>query len=194
MSAALEPRPPRMTAEEFLAWAAEHEFRGELVSGQVVAMAPERYAHVRAKGLAYRALGDAIARAGLPCEAIVDGMAVRVDPATIYQPDVILRCGEPLDADTVIAPDPVVLVEVLSPSTAVLDTGGKLEGYFRIPSLRHYLILRAGNRSVIHHARETADGPIATRILREPTGSLALDPPGIVLPLVALFDAPPLPG
>jgi Uma2 family endonuclease len=182
-----------MTAEEFLAWALESDFRGELVGGEVVAMAPERYAHGRTKGFAFRALGDAIARAGLPCEAIIDSMAVQVDKATLYQPDVILRCGPPLDDATMIAPDPVVLVEVLSPSTAVLDTGGKLEGYFRIPSVRHYLILRAETRTVIHHARETAEGAIATRILRE-EGTLSLDPPGIVLDLAALFGPPPTPA
>ena len=118
-------------------------------------------------------------------------MAVRVDDTTLYQPDVILRCGPPLHDEDVLVPDPLLLVEVVSPSTARLDSGGKLAGYFRLPTVRHYLILDGRPRVVIHHAREGgggADGPISTRILRE--GSLRLDPPGIAIDVSALF-APP---
>ena len=79
MNAVPQPHPPRMTADEFIAWAIETDFRGELVAGEVVAMAPERYAHGRLKGRAFQALAGAIARAGLGCEAIVDSMAVRVE-------------------------------------------------------------------------------------------------------------------
>ena len=153
-----------MTADAFLAWATETGFRSELVAGEVVAMAPGRYAHAHLKGRAFRAPGNAVARAGPPCEAIVDGMAVRVDEDTLYQPDVILRCGARMAWDTVAVPDPLLLVEVISPSTAVLDTGGKLAGYFRVPSVRHYLILHAEARILIHHARarRTAPSPRAS--------------------------------
>lgn len=189
MNAVPQPHPPRMTAEEFIAWAVEHEFRGELSGGEVVAMAPERHAHARAKGAAFRALGDAVGRAGRPCEVLVDGMAVRVDAETIYQPDVILRCGPPLEDDALEVPDPLLLVEVVSPSTSRLDTGGKLDGYFRVTTVRHYPILSTRTRTAILHTREAAEGPIATRILRD--GTLVLDPPGIVLDVPALFGGPP---
>jgi Uma2 family endonuclease len=129
-----------------------------------------------------------VARAGLPCKAVVDGMAVRVDEGTLYQPDVILRCGARMAWDTVAVPDPLLLVEVVSPSTAVLDTDGKLAGSFRVPSVRHTLILHAEARTLIHHARESSDGPIATRVLR--AGTVAPDPPGIVLDVPALFGGP----
>jgi Uma2 family endonuclease len=184
MTAVPQLRLPRMTADEFIAWAIETGFRGELVGGEVVAIPPERYAHARLKGQAFRVLGDSISRAGLPCEVIVDGMGVQTDDETLYQPDVILRCGPRLQDTVVTVPDPLVLVEVLSPSTAVLDTGGKLDGYFSIPTVRHYLILRAETRTAIHHAR-AEDGTIATRILRE--GAVQLDPPGITLDLADLF-------
>lgn len=183
------PQPSRMTADEFLDWAVATEFRGELAQGEAVAMAPERFVHARTKGTAFRALGDAVARAGLPCDVIIDGMAVRVDELTIYQPDILLRCGAPFDDDAREVPDPLVLVEIVSPSSARLDSGGKLEGYFRIPSVRHYLVLSTRSRSVVHHARATAEGPITTRILRD--GTLSLDPPGLVIELPALFGPPP---
>jgi hypothetical protein len=54
----------------------------------------------------------------------------------------------------------------------------KLADYFRLPSVRHYLMVRAEDRVIIHHARHE-DGSIMTRILRE--GPIPLDPPGITL-------------
>jgi hypothetical protein len=70
-----------MTADEFIAWAmAQPEGdHYELVADQVIGMAPERLVHVRTKQHVFRRLSDAIAAAGLSCEAFVDGMAVRLD-------------------------------------------------------------------------------------------------------------------
>ena len=178
------PRPLRMTADEFLAWAMEQEGRYELASGEVVAMAPERAAHARVKFGAARTLRDAVREHGLPCEVFTDGMAVRVDEGTVYEPDASLRCGTPLDGDAVEFSDPVVVVEVLSPSTRARDAGAKLADYFRLPSVRHYLILRTDTRSAIHHARGE-DGVITTAIVTE--GALRLDRPGIAISLGDVF-------
>jgi Uma2 family endonuclease len=178
------PRPLRMSADEFIPWAMEQEGRFELASGEVVAMAPERAAHNLVKAEVWRALRDAVRDAGLPCQVFTDGMAVRVDEATVYEPDASVRCGAPLEDDAVEFSDPVVVVEVLSPSTRARDAGAKLADYFRLPSVRHYLILRTDTRTAIHHARDEDDA-IATAILTE--GTLRLDPPGIAITLEAVF-------
>jgi Uma2 family endonuclease len=175
--------PKRLTADEFIAWAMAQEARFELEAGEVVAMAPERAAHARTKARAHRRLEDAIAAAGLDCEAF-DGMAIRIDEFTVYQPDASVRCGPPLPADATELDNPVIVVEVLSPSTRGIDTGAKLAGYFRLAGLRHYLILMKSG--VIHHHRDAA-GRIATAVLRG--GELRLDPPGIVIAVASLFDA-----
>lgn len=170
----------RMTADEFIAWAMEQPEgeRYELEDGVVIAMAPERLTHARAKLWITRRLETAIEEAGLDCEAIIDGPALAVDADTIYQPDAMVRCGGDLNGETIHLTDPVIVVEVLSRSTRGRDTGAKLADYFRLPSVRHYLIIRAESRIIIHHARAD-DGSIATRILRE--GPIHLDPPGITL-------------
>ena len=67
---------------------------------------------------------------------------------------------------------------MIAPSTRARDAGAKLADYFRLPSMRHYLIVRTEDRAIIHHARDE-DGTIATSIVRE--GSIRLDPPGITL-------------
>lgn len=174
------PARARMTSDEFIAWAMSRPKgeRYELAAGEVVAMAPERAAHARAKLRIVRRLAEAIEAQGLPCEAYTDGMAVEVDAETIYEPDATLRCGAPLPDDAVRMTDPIIVVEVLSPSTRARDAGAKLEDYFRLPSVRHYLIVKTENRTVIHHARDAA-GAITTRIVTD--GALHLDPPGIEL-------------
>ena len=170
----------RMTADAFIAWAMarpEGE-RYERVDGAVLAMAPGRIAHNDAKFLIARRLAAAVEASRLQCQVQIDGMAVQVDSHTIYEPDVIMRCGPALPPDTVRRTDPLVLVEVLSPSTRGVDVGPKPSDCFRIPSLRHYLIVRAGRRVVIHHQRDEA-GAIMTSILGD--GPLRLDPPGVTV-------------
>ena len=178
---------PRMSSSEFIAWAMARPRgeRYELVAGEVVAMAPERSAHALTKGRVFRRLAEAIEAADLPCTVYPDGMAVEIDDATTYEPDAMVRCGAPLPDDAVKVTDPVIVVEVLSPSSRARDTGAKLEDYFRLPSLRHYLILKTENQTIIHHERDDA-GTILTRIIRD--GPLHLAPPGIQLD--ALFPQP----
>ncbi|MBV1704298.1 MAG: Uma2 family endonuclease [Hyphomicrobiales bacterium] len=125
----------------------------ELHDGAPVAMSPERMAHVRTKYSAHAALASSKA----PCEALGEGVAVRIGPATVYEPDALVNRGERLDGDALEASNPVIVVEVLSPSTASLDHGRKLRDYFSRPSVAHYLILDPDARTAIHHARGRGD-------------------------------------
>lgn len=181
------PRLPRMTADEFMVWveAQPDGERYELVAGEIVGMTNERMAHARVKLLVVNALSAAIRGADLRCEAIPDGMTVRIDPEVVYGPDALVRCGKPLPDDTVEIVDPVIVVEVVSPSSGGRDRGAKLEGYFRIPTLRHYLIVDTKTRKVIHHRRDDDGGPIATSIVA--AGALDLTPPGLSVTVASLF-------
>jgi Uma2 family endonuclease len=175
----------RMSVAEFLVWA-EGQDRGrfELVDGQPIAMAPERAEHVAAKLRAANALTAGIQRAGVRCEAFVEGLAVVVDGSTSYLPDALVNCGESVAPDVMIAPNPVIVVEVLSPSTRGIDTTVKLAGYFRVASLAHYLIVDLGQRHVVHY-RKQADGTVTVTVIAE--GDIALDPPGISVAVSSLL-------
>ncbi len=180
-----EPAAKPMTADAFIDWAmAQPTGRYELVAGEVVAMSPERVGHALVKAAAWQGLSRGVREAGLPCEVFPDGMSVVVDDATVYEPDALVRCGAPLDREAVRVPDPVVVVEVLSPSARAADLGGKLDGYFRLASVRHYLIVKTATRSVIHHWRDDA-GDLHTAVLTG--GALTLEPPGLRLDVEALF-------
>ena len=95
-----------------------------------------------------------------------------------------MYCGQALPGNALEVPNPIVVVEVLSPSNAMKDLRDKLLGYFQVPSIVHYLIVDSDNRLVIHHARGSGDA-IATRIVSN--RSLRLDPPGIELDVTELF-------
>ena len=97
-----QPRQTEFTADEFIAWALEQPTgRFELDNGTVVAMAPERVNHSRAKLNVMIALRDAVGARGLTCEAMPDGASVRVNDRTVYGPDAVVRCGPPLPGDAV---------------------------------------------------------------------------------------------
>lgn len=87
------PHLPRMTADDFLAWAVDQPKRPryELVAGELVMMAPERAAHALIKARIWLALHQA---AGLKCAAYPDGMAVRTDDDTVYEPDALTHWDE----------------------------------------------------------------------------------------------------
>ena len=83
----------RMTADEFIAWALEQPKRYELVSGEVVPMSPERVGHIRVKVQVWACLRAALREYDLPSEAFADGMSVRIDDATVYEPDALRSLG-----------------------------------------------------------------------------------------------------
>jgi len=174
----------KMTVDEYLAWAEGRPGRFELYAGIVYAMAPERAVHAEVKYAVQTALLIGIRRAGIPCHMLSDGMTVRVDDDTAHEPDALVYCGMKLPGSAVEVLNPVIVVEVLSPSTRHIDASAKLAGYFRIPSVHHYLIVDPDRRLVIHHARGEAD-VIATRIVSE--GTLRFDPPGIDVAVGEMF-------
>ena len=92
----------------------------------------------------------------------------------------------PTDLDAMEIPNQVIVVEVLSPSTAADDHGPKLDGYFALPSVAHYLILDADCRVTIWHKRGQA-GAIETRVVRD--GVIRLDPPGLEAEAAEFFAA-----
>ena len=161
----------------FPRWAeAQPRGRYERVAGIVVPRARMCIGQIRVKGRAWLALDQAIRAAGLGCEAFCDGITVEVGDDTDYLPHAVVNDGEPMPGDAVAASNPVIVVEALWPSAQSVDTGAKLADYFKVPSIRHYLIVRADRPTVLHHRRRD-DGGIETRFVAE--GRIALDPPGI---------------
>ena len=184
MSAAIEPAA-RMGREAYRAWANRQDRgRFERVHGVVVAMAPERANHNLAKGNVRDALRRAVRQARLPCQVFTDGMTLEVEDSD-HEPDCVVRCGgERLPGDAIAVPDPLIVVEVLSLGTSAMDRAWKREEYFRLPSVRHTLIIWADRPRVAHHRRADG-GSIDTVILT--AGLIRLDPPGIEIQMEDIY-------
>jgi Uma2 family endonuclease len=175
----------RYSRDEYRRWCeAQPRGRYERVDGRIVAMSPERVVHARVKGAVFVALRRAVAEAGLACEALPDGVTVESGDSD-YEPDALVNCGVPMADNAIAAPSPVIVVEVLWPGTAATDTGAKLAGYFRVPSVAHYLIVHPTRRTVIHHRRN--GDLIDTRIVAD--GLIRMDPPGVVIGLDEIYGA-----
>ena len=131
-----------ITPEEYLALDRKAEVKSEYYAGQVIAFAgaSKRHNLIVANVLAgiHRQLMDR------PCNVYPSDMRVRVSKTGMYAyPDVVVTCGEEQFADdnSDILLNPIVLIEVLSESTANYDRGDKFEHYRRIESLREYILV-----------------------------------------------------
>jgi Uma2 family endonuclease len=176
----------KMNVDEFVAWSLAHPDapRSELVNGEVYAQAAERVSHLQVKHKAATALENALAVAKLPCHALPDGATVRIGDYTAYEPDALVYCGPELPGDAIEIPNPIIVVEVLSPDSERRDMRDKLAGYFLLPSVEHYLIIDPDERLILHHTR--GQGEVrGTRLVRE--GTLHLDPPGVAVPVADFF-------
>jgi Uma2 family endonuclease len=177
----------KMTTDEYLRWAEGREGRWELHDSTPVAMAPERNRHALTKFEIQVALRDAITKSKAPCRVYPDGATVRIDRSNAFEPDALVVCGPMPPMDDLEVPNPIIVVEVISPSTVGRDPGPKLSGYFSLPSVMHYLLLDPDRRSVTHHRRGANDA-LETRLYAR--GEIRLDPPGLAVVTEALFPPP----
>lgn len=185
-----EPQIPqhRMTSEEFLDWYSRQPdgSRYELMDGLVYdnRMQGERIVHAETKMRVSEQFRAQIRALNLPCQGFGDGMAVRIDGRTNLEPDAMVRCGPRLPGDAIVVDDPLIVVEVVSPSSERIDALTKLTLYFNNPHIQHYLIVIPHKKQAIQH-RRTGEGRIDTSIGHE--GTMIFDPPGIALDLDRLF-------
>ena len=194
MAETASPVPPRMTADEFIEWSGQQPegMHYELIGGVIVQMAAERSEHALTKLDIAVALRLAIRSSGADCTVFGDGMAVRIDGTTVYEPDAFVHCGGRIERGIVEITDAGIAVEVLSPSTQGRDFEDKLRDYFRLPSLRHYLIVNPETGRVVHHRRDVTSGKIETAIIGD--GALILDPPGLQVDVADFFASLPRDG
>jgi Uma2 family endonuclease len=173
-----------MTVEEFAVWAEKRpEKHWELFDGIPQMQQSQSWGHADVKGRIYLALLRGVAEAGLDYSVGVDGVVVKVGPATVFQPDVVVFAGQ-MARNEIVALEPLIVIEVLSPSTERRDLTVKLAGYFETPSIEHYVIADWEDCELIHYRRE-GRGVSRPVILRE--GVLRLDPPGIAITLADIF-------
>jgi Uma2 family endonuclease len=135
-----------MTVAEFLNWDDGTDTRYELVQGRIVAMAPVSPNHSIIASKLVGALESGLKR---PCYVGVEAGVLRPDrDDTFYEADIVVSCT-PLAPGMAVIPAPVVVVEVLSPSTIEHDRGRKTYDYCRIESVQEIVLVSSEQRHVV---------------------------------------------
>lgn len=185
---AAHPAPKVWTVDEFLEWERAQEERYEYVGGIIRMMVGGTNRHSR---ITFRLAVSLHGRVqGRPCEVFSERSKVKVEWAVMY-PDVLVTCGPVSDKDDAIA-DPVLIAEVLSPSTAGHDAVTKWEAYRTIASLQHYLLV-AQDACAIDLLTRDGDG---WRLMRYDRMDqvLPLTTLGIALPLAEIYEGSSVAG
>jgi Uma2 family endonuclease len=170
------------SAEAFLAWAVRQPERYELVDGIARMMTGGSPNHARLSRNALTAL--AIRLGAGPCEAFGADLAIILGPQRVVFPDVSVSC-EPVTRSGV--GRPVVIIKVLSPSTAAYDLGDKATAYRSVPSLRHLVLISQDRILVGHYHRGDEEDDFVLTELDRVDGVLALSAIGLEIPVSELY-------
>ncbi len=128
---------------DYLAYEAQSPVRHEYIAGEIFAMTGASIRHnVIALNLA-SALRTHLK--GTPCRALIEGVKLRLRKEQSYfYPDVMVTCEDrlqELDSQQQIVEAPLVVIEILSPTTEATDRREKLRAYRTLPSLKEYLLV-----------------------------------------------------
>ncbi len=147
----------RYSLEEYLELDAHSETRCEYFNGEIVDMAGGSLTHNLISSNLIQTLGRKLAER--PCTVLTADMRLKVPLALPYRyPDVSVVCGE-IQIEKIgeieLLINPLLIVEVLSPTTAAYDRGAKFTAYCSIPSFQAYLLIAQDAPYVTHYVRQT---------------------------------------
>jgi len=170
-----------MSVDEFLAWECAQAERHEFVDGVIRMMTGASAGHVTIATNLLVSLREALR--GTRCRPFGSDMKV-IANGNIRYPDISIAC-RPVDDRAVHLPEPVIVIEIISPSTAREDRGRKKIDYFATPSIRQYAIVEQDERLVDLYTRTDA-GWIDDVVVDD--GILTLSAIGVAMPLDAIYE------
>jgi Uma2 family endonuclease len=177
-----EPAERRWTVDEFLAWDDGTDRRYELIGGQIVAMAPPSEAHA---AIVINLGAELRSRLRPPCRVLAElGVRLPDREDSFYQFDLAVTCA-PADPARRYVAEPELIVEVLSPSTALHDRGRKLDHYRQLASLTEILLVASEERRVQHWRRDSTHW-VVDDLIGDADLQLAIALPPI--PLAAIYE------
>ncbi len=179
---------PRLTKQEFLEWEERQELRYEFDGQKVAAMVGATQAHWLIVANIVIALGTRLR--GGPCRVFGGGMKIEA-AGSIRYPDATVACGPVQPRERLLA-NPLIVFEVESDSTALLDQTVKNPEYEATPSLLRYVMLSQDSMAAMVFAR--MDGAWAGSLATDPAKVLAMPEIGAEVPLGELYDGVTLPA
>jgi Uma2 family endonuclease len=143
------------TVKDYLAYERANPQRHEYLNGKIYAMAGASANHNLITGNAYASLHSQLRKR--PCVVYPSDMRVKISRTGLYTyPDISVVCGEPQfedeHRDTLL--NPLVMVEVLSPSTETYDRGKKFQHYRTLASLQEHLLIAQDSYRIEHYTRQ----------------------------------------
>lgn len=133
--------------EAYLEWEKLSEIKHEYLNGEVFAITGAKDAHVTVCGNLFVQLHSHLR--GGPCRPYMADMKVSVEKANaFFYPDILITCDDRDRETEYFKSFPVLIVEVLSESTAAYDRGGKFSAYRKLDSLREYVLVDPDTMSV----------------------------------------------
>lgn len=177
--------PQRMTVDEYLPWAMAQDGRWELIDGRPVKMPSEAFDHIDVKAFVWLVLKELVAASSQELHVLSDGATVRINAHNANEPDALVYAGPKRAGRSIELSDPVIVVEVVSPTSGVRDRISKRADYFSLPSVEHYLVVEPEALSVLHFDRANWQGD--GRLLGK-ADSIDLTPPGLKLPVRRCFS------
>lgn len=182
------------TVEHYLQLERAGEARHEYHAGQISALAGGSERH---NLIAAHILGILYAQVrGRHCKAYPGDMRVEVAKARLYTyPDISIVCGAAIfddgESDTLL--NPMVLFEILSPSTEKDDRGKKFEYYRAITTLREYILVSQESRLIEQYTRQTDNTWLLT-VHDTPASRMDLASVGCTLLLADVYEDIALPS
>lgn len=178
---------PYLTPDDYLAWEARQPTKHEYMAGDIYAMVGVTHRHNVIADNLYMALRNHIK--GQPCQVFMGEVKLRVARQNAYYyPDVMVACGEHrrLAGNSQVVDDPLVVVEVLSPSSEAIDRREKLGAYRSLPTLAEYLMVSQEEQRVEVYRRR---GDIGwEQVIFEPGDTLEIPSLEFSLPLAAVYE------
>ncbi|MBD2715979.1 Uma2 family endonuclease [Microvirga sp. STR05] len=178
--------PRRYTVEEYFALEEVSEQRHEYFEGEVYAMSGATSRHnLIAQNCAF-ALRQGVRGKG--CKVFLEGVQLAVQTNQYYTyPDVMVTCHpDDIEAERTMH-HPVLIIEILSPSTADHDRSWKFNQYKRLPSLQHYLLV-SQHTCLVEWFRREPSGVWSFTPLGELTDTLELPELAITLRVADIYD------
>lgn len=156
--------PQSMSESEYLALDRQSDIRHEYVDGHVLAMSGASWYHnLICTNISSRLNGLLKDK---PCYVLASDMRIKTLARSYRYPDVVVICGEPqfIDERSDTVTNPQVLIEVLSPSTALIDRNEKLREYRQFSTLQEYLIVAQSEARVERFVRQDEQNWLYTDI------------------------------
>lgn len=179
----------RMTVSEYLEWESGQMEKHEYYQGEVFAMSGPRATHVVISHNLNYSLRKRLD--GSSCRPYMSDLRIHIPSNTLFTyPDLSVFCGYPetLDNDDWNALNPIVLGEVLSPSTSAYDRGPKFRLYQDIPSLREYLLVDSQSIDIVVW-RKGEDGKWESQSYHSPDDSVPIAALGLEVPVREIYES-----